>query len=76
MTTLRHYTYDDDLYPYGFAFNLSTSLKEWLDGDVSGWCFDTFGDEGERWRCATGIGGHGYVFRDKEDATAFKLRWL
>lgn len=77
MKTLRHYTYDDDRYPYGFAYNEPTSLKDWLNNEIAIWCFDTFGDEARgRWECSTGPGGHGYSFRDKEDATAFKLRWL
>lgn len=76
VKTLRQHIYNYDYYSYGFAYNEPTSLKDWLNSEIAIWCFDTFGDEGERWLCATGVGGHGYAFRNEEDAIAFKLRWM
>jgi hypothetical protein len=78
---------EDRFYPYRHGFTIYqvdrtnvgaariTNQSSWETHiqAITEWCFEQFGETGERWALTHGRGY--YWFERDEDAAAFKLRW-
>jgi hypothetical protein len=70
---VSHTFTSQDTYPYAFVgeYNLASEVHEWCIRELGCPPIPT-----ERWRYARyKNAGSFFYFRDKTDATAFKLRW-
>ena len=72
MGIIREETFEK-CFSFGFFFETHKDHEE-----IEIWCEETFGSlECNRWCVRTyPYGLPIYCFRDEEDATAFKLRWI
>jgi hypothetical protein len=75
------------MYPYAYGFTIYQvdrtnvgaaridNMQAWDDhiDEVTRWCFEQFGQPGDRWSLTHGAGY--YRFDRETDAAAFKLRW-